>query len=194
MAEPVSLTLSGSKAVIQAVGGILALKRAPEEAEIATRGIQFCQKKVNELIKLRNRHLSLLEQDLDHLDALDAAINEAFAAHETAMPAVERNRTRENRVEKCSPRRIFHPIRWAIMDHRTCNMRLGEVNRTNVEVENQIRRLQDTVRDWRSNSRQDSRNMLEAEQEAQGGMEDEQTADQADASKGVARLFRVVGN
>ncbi|KAK4673981.1 hypothetical protein QC763_0019600 [Podospora pseudopauciseta] len=190
MPEPLTIAAGGAgvlKVAGEAARSVVALSRAPEEVDGAANDVQACQDKVNELIKLRSKHINFLEKDPDHLRAVDSAIDNARAALREAKPVVERNTTRANRVGKISISRLIRPIQWSIKDRETYKLRWEAMRRTDCEVQVQITRLT-TYQDVMVGIR-NSRNEKEGDSHSE---EEYLNAKRAQRVKGLAALGPVI--
>ncbi|KAK3363932.1 hypothetical protein B0T25DRAFT_528781 [Lasiosphaeria hispida] len=153
-------------AIVSAVGGVIAaagravlhaadLVQTPEEVEAAAIEITKCQKKLGELISLRKKHAALLAQRPNDERSIEATIKETWEALGRAMPILERNKIKPSsrRSGTSGPPSSRNPasgfgkrLRWKVTDRNLYSIHEKAILRNQIEVRDQISRLEHIVR------------------------------------------------
>ncbi|KAK0617575.1 hypothetical protein B0T14DRAFT_498564 [Immersiella caudata] len=153
-------------AIVSAVGGVLGaagravlhaadLVQTPEEVEAAAIEITKCQKQLGELIDLRKRHAALLAQRPNDERSIEATIKETWEALGRAMPILERNKIKPSsrRAGASGSSSSRNPasgfskrLRWKVQDRNLYGIHEKAILRNQIEVRDQISRLEHIVR------------------------------------------------
>lgn len=132
------------------------LVQTPEEVEAALSEITKCERKLGELIKLRKKHATLLAQRPDDEQRIEDTIQETWEALGRAMPLLERNKVElsSRRSKQTSPppssknpvAGLGKRVRWRIQDEGMYRIHEKAILRNQIEVRDQISRLEQIVR------------------------------------------------
>ncbi|KAK5654476.1 hypothetical protein OQA88_7104 [Cercophora sp. LCS_1] len=153
-------------AIVSAVGGVIGaasravlhaadLLQTPEEVEAAAIEITKCQKKLGELIDLRKKHAAVLAQRPDDERSIEATIKETWEALARAMPILERNKIKSSsrRSGTAGAGSSKNPtsgfgkrFRWKVNDRNLYSIHEKAILRNQIEVRDQISRLEQIVR------------------------------------------------
>lgn len=157
--DPVTiLTTIGS--VLTATGRLALqvseLVQIPEEVEAAANDISKCERKLGELIDLRKKHATLLAQRPDDEQRIEDTIQETWEALGRAMPILERNRIElsSHRSRQTSPppssknpvAGLGKRVCWKVQDGSLYRIYEKEILQNQIEVRDQISRLEQIVR------------------------------------------------
>lgn len=132
------------------------LVQIPEEVEAAANDISKCERKLGELINLRKKHASLLAQRPDDEQRIEDTIQETWEALGRAMPILERNKIElsSRRSRQISPppssknpvAGLGKRVRWKVQDGSLYRIYEKEILQNQIEVRDQIGRLEQIVR------------------------------------------------
>ncbi|KAK1829525.1 hypothetical protein QBC39DRAFT_373643 [Podospora conica] len=134
------------------------LVQTPEEVEAASIEITKCEKKLGELIDLRKKHAVLLAQRPDVERSIETTIQETWEALGRAMPILERNKIKPSTRSRGSGTSRPLPssnnpvvglgkrFRWKMLDRGTYGIQEKAILRNQIEVRDQISRLEQIVR------------------------------------------------
>lgn len=135
---------------------IFELVQTPEEVEAALSEINKCERKLGELIKLRKKHATLLAQRPDDEQRIENTIQETWEALGRAMPLLERNKVElsSRRSRQTSPppssknpvAGLGKRVRWIFQDEGMYRNHEKAILRNQIEVRDQISRLEQIVR------------------------------------------------